>query len=341
MLIPLAGAGIRPPRPINLAEEKIETDWITRQLEGLTLQVARDASLARVRKGDQLVAVIGPLVHCEGQLPPLKPAGDGWPLQFQGPGVTLTLAAEGREIHVAITSGRPCEGPVVRALGGLEQGVFAGLEHLGRGEHSSSKLDIETLGHLRFAPDLDMVTMPLDSSGARRQSDHQESQVSAVSPRSMGPLLTNEIQPAKALGPHPPRAVALLGQDARVAPTQAMKCNLLTSAIALQATGEPAWVATVVFPTNPLFSQSYSGYRNGSVCCFSKIFMPLGRSGLGEAARRPVDGVPLASSAGYRRRSAIGICFPRLSLTTQDQPDISASQWNTSPSMLNSGMLRN
>ena len=64
-----------------------------------------------------------------------------------------------------------------------------------------------------------------------------------------------------------------------------MKCNLLTSARTLQVTGEPAWVATVVVPTNPLFSQSYSGYRNGSVCCFSKIFMPLGRSGLGEASR--------------------------------------------------------
>jgi hypothetical protein len=143
----------------------------------------------------------------------------------------------------------------------------------------------------------------------------------------------------KALGTHPPRAVALPDQGARVAPTQAMKCNLLTSARARQVTGEPAWVATVVFPTNPLFYQSFSGYRNGSVCCFSKIFMPLGRSGLGGASRRPVDGVPLASSAGYRRRSAIRICFPRLSLTTQNQPDISASQWNTSPSLVNSRML--
>jgi hypothetical protein len=49
----------------------------------------------------------------------------------------------------------------MRASGPLEQGLFAGLEYLGKGESSSSTLDIETEEHLRFAPDPLKVTMPL------------------------------------------------------------------------------------------------------------------------------------------------------------------------------------
>ena len=50
---------------------------------------------------------------------------------------------------------------MVRVFGGLRQGLFAGLEYLGAGEHSSSRLDIETDEHVRFAPDPLKVTMPL------------------------------------------------------------------------------------------------------------------------------------------------------------------------------------
>ncbi len=50
---------------------------------------------------------------------------------------------------------------MVRALGALDQGLLAGVEYLGRGEKSSSTLDIETDEHLRYAPDPLKVTMPL------------------------------------------------------------------------------------------------------------------------------------------------------------------------------------
>jgi hypothetical protein len=46
-------------------------------------------------------------------------------------------------------------------FGDLEQGLLAGLEYLGKGERSSSKLDIETAEHIRFAPDPLKLTLPL------------------------------------------------------------------------------------------------------------------------------------------------------------------------------------
>jgi hypothetical protein len=52
----------------------------------------------------------------------------------------------------------------------LEQGLFAGLEYLDKGDQSSSKLDVETDEHLRFAPDPLKVTMPLMSLVTDRAS---------------------------------------------------------------------------------------------------------------------------------------------------------------------------
>src|SRR5208283_3669318 len=67
----------------------------------------------------------------------------------------------GDEVSARIESDGPCEGPVLRAFGSLEQGLLPGLEYLAAGEHSSSSLDIETEEHIRFAPDPMKVTMPL------------------------------------------------------------------------------------------------------------------------------------------------------------------------------------
>ncbi len=80
------------------------------------------------------------------------------------------LLTSGAEVSVSIQGDTPCEGPVVRVLGGLEQGLFAGLEYLGRGEYSSSKLDIESPEHIRYAPDPMKVTMPLMAMVTERAS---------------------------------------------------------------------------------------------------------------------------------------------------------------------------
>ena len=120
--------------------------------------------MARIDRGDALVGIIGPLVHCDGRLPSLKLVDEGPTVRFEGDGIKLAIDVGGkdvRHISVSIDSEKPCEGPVVRAFGNMKQGLFAGVEYLSQGEQSSSKLDIETDEHVRFAPDPMKVTMPL------------------------------------------------------------------------------------------------------------------------------------------------------------------------------------
>jgi len=148
-------------RTVFVYHADVEAKWTRYPLGEYSLEVAPEASLARVWREKQLVAILGPLVQVDGRAVELSPAAGHVPLRFEGDGVRLSFSTVGSEIHVSIRSDKPCEGPVVRAFGDLEQGLLAGVEHLGRGERSSSKLDIETAEHLRFAPDLLDVTMPL------------------------------------------------------------------------------------------------------------------------------------------------------------------------------------
>ena len=148
-------------RTVFLHRPHATTDWIVRRSKALTLRLARDGSGARLERKGELTAIIAPLVHIAGVVPRLRLIGERDTLLFRGEGVTVTVALRQDEVAVSIKSQRPCEGPVLRAIGGLEQGLFAGLEHLGRGERSSSKKDIETDEHLRYAPDPLKVTMPL------------------------------------------------------------------------------------------------------------------------------------------------------------------------------------
>ena len=152
-----------PPlhRTVFVADADATTDWVTLASPELTLKVARDGSGARLEIGGQLVGFVAPLVWLNGALPKLQLVSQDHGLHFSGEGVSVTLALQGAELAVAIQSAQPCEGPVLRALGALEQGVFAGLEYLGKGERSSSTLDVETEEHIRFAPDPLKVTMPL------------------------------------------------------------------------------------------------------------------------------------------------------------------------------------
>ena len=139
----------------------IETDWLVRQGDGFLIQIAKDGSLARIRRGDECVAILGPLVHTGGDVPALRLVAEEPAIRFKGEGVELELSLSGPEIRIAIQGSRRCTGPVVRVFGGLEQGLLAGLEYLGKGERSSTTLDVETAEHLRFAPDPLKVTMPL------------------------------------------------------------------------------------------------------------------------------------------------------------------------------------
>ncbi len=156
-------SGDLPPvrRTVFVHNAQVETDWIQQTLGDFSLQVAPNGLVARVLRDGQLVAALAPTVHCGDTLPALERVGEASALRFEGDGVAVALSAEGSELSVSIAGPEDCEGPVVRAIGGLEQGLFAGLDYLGKGERSSSKLDVETEEHLRFAPDPMKVTWPL------------------------------------------------------------------------------------------------------------------------------------------------------------------------------------
>ncbi len=158
-----------PPikRPVFLVDPDAAAEWQTLASAGLALRVAPDGSGARIELEGKLVGFLAPLVLRDGALPKLTLARRdeapraGGSMRFTGSGLGLDISLRGSEIFVEIQSDSPCEGPVLRALGPLEQGLFAGLEYLNRGEHSSSTLDIETEDHIRFAPNPMTVTMPL------------------------------------------------------------------------------------------------------------------------------------------------------------------------------------
>jgi hypothetical protein len=139
----------------------IQGEWATLKSDGLTVQVALDGSGARLERGGETVAVLCPLAHAGGKLPGLRIIEDAETVRLRGEGLEVTVGLDGDEVSVAIESDSEVEGPVLRAIGGLEQGVFAGLEYLGKGERSSSTKDIETPEHVRYAPDPLKVTMPL------------------------------------------------------------------------------------------------------------------------------------------------------------------------------------
>ncbi|HYW80134.1 MAG TPA: hypothetical protein VE890_11185, partial [Thermoguttaceae bacterium] len=171
-----------PPvrRTVFVPHPQAETAWIVKPASGPTdpqaersvsVDVAPDGSMARIRRNGKLVALLGPLVLVDGRMPKLALVADtAGSVRFRGEGVELRLAVEANDITVVIESHDLCEGPVVRALGTLEQGLFAGLEYLGQGERSSTTLDIETSEHLRFAPDPIKVTMPLTAFVTDRAS---------------------------------------------------------------------------------------------------------------------------------------------------------------------------
>ena len=152
-----------PPlaRQVFLADAALSANWQTLKSGGLSLQVAPDGSGARIELEGKLIGFLAPLVMRDGALPKLTLERRGALLHFKGNGIGLDLGVQGGEISVVIQSAQPGEGPVLRALGPLEQGLFAGLEYLAAGERSSSTLDIETEDHIRFAPDPMKVTLPL------------------------------------------------------------------------------------------------------------------------------------------------------------------------------------
>lgn len=138
----------------------VEAGWKVIKSEGLAVSVAPDGSGARIR-GHRAEAIIAPILHRNGAVPAFEVTATADAVRLTAPGVDVRIAVQGDQVGVDIAADDEIEGPVLRLPGSLEQGLFAGLEYLGRGERSSSTLDVETEEHLRFTPDPLKVTMPL------------------------------------------------------------------------------------------------------------------------------------------------------------------------------------
>lgn len=154
-------------RHVVLHHPDAEGRWVTLRDGDLTVQVSESGDGARVMRGDRLAAVIAPLAgRPDGEPIALRIAAQSpRHVELVGEGVErLTIALRDGLIEWRLVAGESqgvVEGPVVRAVGSLEQGLLAGVEYLGKGERSSSTLDIRTPEHLRFAPDPMHLTMPL------------------------------------------------------------------------------------------------------------------------------------------------------------------------------------
>jgi len=148
-------------RTVHLYGPRAGANWPALTSGPLTVRIAPDGSGAVLLRGGRTAGVLAPIVALDGAVPKLQRQDAPGRASFRGKGVAFDLSVADGELTVAIRSDRPCEGPRLRALGTLEQGLFAGLEYLGKGERSSSTLDIETPEHLRYAPDPLKVTMPL------------------------------------------------------------------------------------------------------------------------------------------------------------------------------------
>lgn len=152
-----------PPihRLVTIVDREQTTKWTTLRSGSLVVRAAEDGSGARLELDGRLVGVLAPLISMDGKPPKMKLTRNGNVLASLGAGFTLQLSLHADVLMVAIQTDHVCEGPVLRAFGPLQQGLFAGLEYLAAGEHSSSTLDIETADHIRFAPNPQKVTMPL------------------------------------------------------------------------------------------------------------------------------------------------------------------------------------
>lgn len=150
-------------RSVHVYHPEATGDSVTVADGDMRAEVERDGSGARLLWKGRVVAVLAPLVQAGGatvRLEPRAPTGNG--IAFRGgPVERLELVADHGELTYRLEAKDSVTGPALRVLGELEQGLLAGVEYLGKGEASSSRLDIERSEHVRFEPDPLLLTMPL------------------------------------------------------------------------------------------------------------------------------------------------------------------------------------
>ncbi|MDR1054210.1 MAG: hypothetical protein LBL39_08540, partial [Planctomycetaceae bacterium] len=58
--------------PVFLYDSKPAANWIVSKLGEYTFELSSDARIARIKKNDEVVAIIAPIVHCNGIIPDFK-----------------------------------------------------------------------------------------------------------------------------------------------------------------------------------------------------------------------------------------------------------------------------
>ena len=164
--------------PVFLYDEKGETDWIVRKLgtgkDAPEVEVAPNGRMARLRQGNDIFAIIAPIVHRNGVIPAFPELVDrAGLLRFEADGVKLDIVIDSDELRFSIENTdasieESIEGPVIRLFGTLQSGLLPGVEFLGPGDISSSAIDIEPPYNHRETPDRRWVTMPMAVLGTDR-----------------------------------------------------------------------------------------------------------------------------------------------------------------------------
>lgn len=152
----------RPDRP--LAGPSIASGaWTaTAKPDGLGVRLAHDG---------RPVASLLPLAEKDGRPLPLVVTATDGVLRFSGGPVRAgSLRFDAGDLRIEIESDEEITGPSLRIPGIIEEALLAGVEYLGRGEISSSTLDIERSEHIRYEPDPMLVTMPLALLATERGS---------------------------------------------------------------------------------------------------------------------------------------------------------------------------
>lgn len=139
----------------------LDRSWMV--LDGKDVHVLVDPKGQNIRlwRHRQEVGVICPIVGRLGEPVSLGVSGNESFLVLEAPdGTRVELQVVNDELHFAIQAEQEVEGPVLRVKGPLEQGLLPGVEYLGKGETSSSSLDIHGVERFRYAPPPRHVTMP-------------------------------------------------------------------------------------------------------------------------------------------------------------------------------------
>ena len=140
------------------------TNWLWLSSPEVSLLVAPDGTGAKLLRYDGTVAWFAPFALRDDEPVRWKRdenAGRGRFVFRNGKKERLSISLRRNRIRISLSSPDELEGPVIRVPGRTEQSLLAGVEHLGKGEHSSSTLDLRGPEHIRHTPHPRLLTMPL------------------------------------------------------------------------------------------------------------------------------------------------------------------------------------